>query len=60
MVSTNLPPKERMQYFRRLASEAERAARSARGEQREAYRRMAKQWRKLAEDVEARKQKEAR
>ena len=52
MAAANPPRKERVQYFRKMAAQAERAAAEAKPKRREAYREMAKYWRALAENVE--------
>lgn len=49
----HLAPKERAKRYRELAEEAEQSGLKSRGDTREAYRLMAEQWRKLAEEVEA-------
>ena len=52
MVTANPPPKERVQFFRKMAAAAERAATIAKPKVAESYRKMAKHWRALAEGVE--------
>jgi hypothetical protein len=52
---SNLPPSARAERYRELALEADRYAEKSSEAARQAYRLMAEQWRKLAEDLEGRR-----
>jgi hypothetical protein len=50
---SELPPRERVKRYRELARDAEKSAARAQEGTRDAYRLMAKQWNKLADETDA-------
>jgi hypothetical protein len=57
---SKLPPEEQVKRYRQMAADAAAVAAKSTGTTREAYKVIAEQWRKLAEDIEARIRRQTR
>jgi hypothetical protein len=57
---SKLPLEEQIKRYRQMAADAASVAAKSTGTTREAYKLMAEQWRKLAEDIEARLRRQKR